>query len=86
MPFDPNKPADASLIVAAELREQFNALSAELTSLGSLLGQLSNQVQSDTPHNCAAVPTPAEQGFNYGDPEKQQLADKLTELITALRR
>jgi len=40
MAFDPTKPADHSPIVAAELRNQFNALQAQITSLQQQLGAL----------------------------------------------
>ena len=40
MSFDPTKPADHSLIVAAELRSQFNALQAQITMLQQRAGIL----------------------------------------------
>jgi len=40
MPFDPTKPADHAPVVAAELRNQFNALQAQITALQQQLTAL----------------------------------------------
>jgi hypothetical protein len=86
MPFNPTLPADGSLIIAAELRAQLTSLKGEIDALNSQVATLAAQLNTDTPHNPSAVLTLSEQGISFGDPEKQQLADKLNELIPALRR
>jgi len=40
MAFDPTKPADHAPVVAAELRNQFNALQAQITAMQQQLGAL----------------------------------------------
>ncbi len=77
MPFDPTKPADASHGSAAEIRSQLQALHADIQGRAIL---------SDTSHNCSSVQTFAEQGISFSDSENQQLASKIDELISVLRR
>jgi hypothetical protein len=86
MAFNPVLPADGALVIAAELRSQFTSLKSEIDTLNFQLASLVTQFNTDTPHNCVGVQTPAEQGFNSPTPEIQQIADKLNELITTLRR
>lgn len=84
MPYDPDKPANGTNASSAEMREQLQSLNAEIQQRATQ-GALNSHI-ADNPHNCTSVQTLAEQGISYGDSEKQQLADKLGELITALRR
>ena len=87
MPFDPTLPADHSPLVAAQMRSQFIAL-AQLTtdSATNAANQLASQI-SGTSNNCNSVTT---LGLNVGNPpqqwEVQAIANKLDELINALRR
>jgi len=85
MPFDPTKPANNTPVLAAELRGQLTALQSDIqtrATQGDLAGQISG-----TSANSNGVAT---MGMGVSDPptqgEVQTIADKLDELINALRR
>ena len=98
MLFDPTKPAFGSPDSSAEMREQFNALkaiidaqSAQIASLTAQLADVPNQIAaaiSATSSNSNAVPN---LGLSIANNPPQQsevqpIADKVDELINALRR
>jgi hypothetical protein len=76
MPFDPTKPAASSLISSAELRAQFSGLAELIASNHAATSANSNGVSTLV----IGVSDPPSQS------DVQQIADKLDELITALRR
>jgi hypothetical protein len=91
MPFDPTKPAASSQLSSAEVRDQFNALKALIdgvaTQLAGLQAQLNTAI-AGTSNNSNGV---ANLGLSIVNNPPQQfevqpIADKLDELITALRR
>lgn len=84
MPYDPAKPASNTNASSAEMRAQLAALNADIQSRATS-ADLSAHI-TDTPHNCAGVMTLGEQGVTFSDPENQQLAAKIDELISTLRR
>jgi hypothetical protein len=63
MPFDPTKPANGAPIVAAELRNQFNALKALIDAQQAQIIALQNDVA-----NKATKPTAGELDPGYSDP------------------
>ena len=91
MPFDPTKPAFGSPDSSAEMRAQLNALKALIDAQGVQLASLQAQLT-------AAIATTSSNSNGVGnlglaianDPpqigEVQPIADKLDELINALRR
>ncbi len=86
MPFDTTLPVDHSPIVAAELRNQFNGLNDILTAFPSM-----SDIYDVIVPNCAANANGvATLGLTVSNPptqaEVQAIADKLDELINALRR
>jgi hypothetical protein len=85
MPFDPTKPANNAPVLAAELRSQLTALHADLQQRATA-ADLSNALTT-TSTNTNGVST---LGLVVSDPpaqaEVQAIADKLDELINALRR
>ena len=96
MPFDSTLPADHSPIVAAELRNQFNALKALIDDLQNQCSNLNNQLQalpdageieSDT--SGATLPV-AHLNLTVSNPptqtEMQTIADKLDEMLVYLHR
>ena len=101
MAFDPDKPANSVQVTAAELRAQFNALKALNDALSSHVDDIVNGYNTtlidieqkeatdfaDTSKNTNAVAT---LGLVVSDPptqaQIQSLADKVDELILALRR
>lgn len=88
MPYDPAKPAANTNANSAEMRAQLQALHADIQSR-TTAADMNNAIAgavSGTANNSNAVQTLGEQGINFADNEKQQLADKLGELIVALRR
>ena len=98
MPFDPAKPAANAPLSSAEMRDQLNALkalidaqaaaiNAQSAQLASLQAQLSNSI-AGTSSNSNAVAN-LSLTINNNPPQQsdvQPIADKLDELITALRR
>ena len=86
MAYDPTKPVNGAPIVSAELRNQFAGLK-DLLDAPPTVADVEATVQSETAGNCSAVndliltvsnpPTQA---------EVQQIADKLLELLVALKR
>jgi hypothetical protein len=85
MPYNPALPANGSLITAAELRAQLAALHADIQTRATsadLAGQIGG-----TSANSNGVAT---LGMSVSDPptqgEVQAIADKVDELINALRR
>lgn len=85
MPYNPALPANGSLIAAAELRAQFTALNTDIQQRATQ-AELAGQIGS-TSANSNGVAT---LGMAVSDPptqaEVQTIADKLDELINALRR
>jgi hypothetical protein len=91
MPLDPTLPADHSPLSAAEMRAQLTAMkalidaqAAEISSLQSQLGTVldatSRNSNGVSPLGLTIANNPPQQG------ETQPIADKLDELINALRR
>lgn len=85
MPFDPNKPANNAALNSAEMRGQLTALHSDIQTRAtnaSLEGSING-----TSSNSNGVAT---LGMSISDPpsqgEVQAIADKLDELINALRR
>ena len=101
MPFDPNLPQELTEIDAAQMRSQLNALKALIDALSSHVDDVVNGYNTtlidieqkeatdfaDTSRNSNAVST---LGLVVSDPptqaQVQSLADKVDELILALRR
>jgi hypothetical protein len=89
MPFDPNLPADNSLVVAAELRSQLNALKALLDALPTHADL--NNLRNELLNNSAAPVTNVEElNIPLSEPLSQseglQMLDKLNEVLTTLKR
>jgi hypothetical protein len=85
MPFDPAKPANNAALNSAEMRGQLTSLHSDIqtrATQGDLAGQIGG-----TSANSNGVGT---LGMAISDPptqgEMQAIADKLDELINALRR
>jgi len=90
MPYDPTKPANNSPLSSAEMRNQFNALKELIDPLvthDQLLISINNAVNDGASANSNSV---GSLNLTVSDPptqaEMQGIADKLDELITALRR
>ena len=96
MPFDATLPADHSPVVAAELRNQFNALKALIDDLQNQCNDLNNLIQtrpdaptmeSDT--SGATLPV-AHLNLTVSNPptqtEMQAISDKLDEMLVYLHR
>ena len=96
MPFDSTLPVDHSQIIAAELRNQFNALKALIDDLQNQCSNLNNQLQalpdageieSDT--SGATLPV-AHLNLTVSNPptqtEMQAISDKLDEMLVYLHR
>lgn len=85
MPFDPTKPANNSPLNAAEMRGQLTALNTDIQTRATQ-AQLAGEI-GGTSANSNGVGT---LGMAVSDPptqsEVQAIADKLDELINALRR
>ncbi|MEO6754420.1 MAG: hypothetical protein ABIP85_21810 [Chthoniobacteraceae bacterium] len=98
MPFDPTKPAFGSPDSSAEMRDQLNALKALLDAQAAQLASLAAQL-ADVPNQIAAA-IAATSSYSNGvgnlsltitnnppqNYEVQPIADKVDELINALRR
>ena len=86
MPFDPDLPVNNSPISSSELRAQFNGLKEELQLICVTQGQYSVDYE-DTARNPLTV---ARLEMAVSDPptqaEVQAIADKIDELIDALKR
>ncbi len=78
MPFDPTKPANATKVVAAELRAQFNALNDRIVALEAALA------------NTAQNPSLGTLSLALSDPptrtEVQQMLDFLNTLLNQITR
>ena len=98
MPFDPTKPAFGSPDSSAEMREQFNALKALIDAQAAQIASLSAQL-ADVPNQIAAAISATSNNsngvgnlsltINNNPPQQsevQPIADKVDELINALRR
>ena len=89
MPFDPSKPATNAPLSSAEMRDQLTSLHAEIqqrvtnpelnNAIGLALGGTSNNSNAVGQMSLNVDP-------NYSQAQMQQIADKLDELILALRR
>ena len=96
MPFDPTKPVNNSPVVAAELRDQLNALKALIDAQGAQIADLQSALNGKTSpddvtqliqtlaaHNCANMPY---QGITLSNPptrdELQSIADTLDVTVT----
>ena len=91
MPFDPAKPADHSPLLAAEMRAQLTALKAmidvQAAQIASLQAQPTGAI-AGTSNNSNGL-SPLNLSINNNPPQQfevQPIADKVDELITALRR
>jgi phage shock protein A len=85
MPFDPTKPANGSLIAAAELRAQFTALDADIQQRAT--NATVAAAIASTSSNSNAVDTLSQSAdASYNQSQMQSLLDKVDELINALRR
>jgi len=86
MAYDPTKPANGAPIVSAELRSQFAGLKTLLDGKTSA-ADVSTQIVGEAAGSCASVDG---LGLTVSNPptqaQVQALADKLDELIDALRR
>ena len=98
MPFDPTKPAFGSPDSSAEMRGQLNALKALIDAQAAQIASLSAQL-ADVPNQIAAAITATSSNsngvgnlsltINNNPPQQfevQPIADKVDELINALRR
>lgn len=93
MPYDPTKPANNSLIVAAELRSQFAALKTLLDNLQTQVNELPpTDTVTDLINANSAGPCMAFDYLNLtvSDPptqaEMQTLATRLDDMLGALKR
>ena len=98
MPFDPTKPAFGSPDSSAEMRDQLNALKALIDAQAAQIASLSAQL-ADVPNQIAAAIAATSSNSNgvgnlslsiLNNPTQQSdvqpIADKVDELINALRR
>ena len=89
--FDPDKPADHSPNSSAEMRAQLNALNDKIDAQAAQIASLQAQLNADiagTSDNSNAVGNLG-LTINNNPPQQfevQPIADKLDELINALRR
>ena len=87
MPFNPTLPADHSPLVAAQMRSQLNGLNDLIALNFTNATNYTNGVLAGTSSNSNGVAT---LGLSVSNPpqqsEVQAIADKLDELINALRR
>ena len=85
MPFDPAKPANNSQLAATEMRSQLTSLNSDIQTRATQ-GQLAGEIGGTSANSngvgnlSLGVSDPPTQG------EVQAIADKLDELINALRR
>ena len=91
MPFDLAKPADHSPLAAAEMRAQLTALKALIDAQAAQITDLQNQLDAAIAATSSNSNGVASIGLtiNNNPPqnfEVQPIADKLDELINALRR
>ena len=98
MPFDPAKPAFGSPDSSAEMRDQLNALKALIdaqaaqisglnTAVASLQGQLNAAISGTSSNSNSVTNLGLSIGNNPPQPsDVQPIADKVDELINALRR
>ena len=89
--FDPTKPADHSPNSSAEMRAQLNALNDKIDAQAAQIASLQAQLNADiagTSDNSNAVGN-LSLTINNNPPQQfevQPIADKVDELINALRR
>lgn len=83
MPFDPLKPAAASPLSSAEMRAQLTALKALIDSQGA---QLTAAIATTSANSNSVANVSLSISNPPGQDEVQTLANKLDELINALRR
>lgn len=85
MPFDPTKPANGSDLSSAEMRAQLNALHDDIQMRAQQ--NVLNDLIAGTAANVNAVSAlNNNSGSGWSSGELQIIADKLDELILALRR
>jgi hypothetical protein len=86
MPYDPTLPASHSPIVSAELRNQFAGLKT-LIDGKTTSAQVTDAINQQSSANSNGV---FALGMNVSDPptqgEVQEIADKIDELLAALKR
>ena len=91
MPFDPTKPAPGDDLDAVLIRAQFNELKALIDSQAAQIANLQAQLNAaiaGTANNIPGV-SPLNLTINNNPPQQwevQPIADKVDELINALRR
>ncbi|MEO6754014.1 MAG: hypothetical protein ABIP85_19720 [Chthoniobacteraceae bacterium] len=98
MPFDPTKPAFGSPDSSAEMRDQLNALKALLDAQAAQIASLAAQLANVPNQIAAAIAATSNNSNGVGNLsltinnnppqqfEVQPIADKVDELINALRR
>ncbi|MGB8166847.1 MAG: hypothetical protein WCF18_05110 [Chthoniobacteraceae bacterium] len=85
MPYDPNLPQENTLIDAAQMRAQLQALNAD-TQTRVTQGELAAAI-AGTSNNSNAVGTLGQGAdSSYNQTQIQDILNKLDELINALRR
>ncbi len=98
MPYDPTKPATGSPDSSAEMRDQLNALKALIDAQAAQIASLTAQL-ADVPNQIAAAISATSNNsngvgnlsltINNNPPQQfevQPIADKVDELVNALRR
>ena len=91
MPFDPTKPAPGDDLDAVLVRNQLNALKALIDAQAAQIASLQGQINSLLPQTSSNSDSVDILGITLGNNppnnfEVQPIADKLDELINALRR
>ncbi len=85
MPFDPTLPANGSPLVSAEMRSQLTSLKALIDAIPTpdvTQVDLNNAIET-TARNCDSVDP---LNMAVSDADVQTIADKVDELLAALRR
>jgi septal ring factor EnvC (AmiA/AmiB activator) len=91
MPFDPTKPAFGSPDSSAEMRDQLNALKAMIDAQAAQINSLQSQISGVLAQTSSNSDGVANLSLTIANNPPQQyevqpIADKLDELINALRR
>ena len=90
--FDPALPVDGSLIIASELRDQFNSLAGMIAAIvpGVTPGEMNAAISAAILYTAQNPSNVQPLYVNYQDPvtaaDLNQVKDKLNDLITALYR
>lgn len=81
MPYNPNKPADGTTATAAEMRSQLQALHADIQ-----IRLTQSSLDTAVAGTALNIPQVMPLGTTFPDGNLQMIADKLDELINALKR